>query len=521
MPSFRDEYDQRYKSAQTEFLRIRNQYALIGFGNDVKDIYTEALLRTNEQLSVVRTKSSRLYSILDTIEKSKDIPIEALIQMVSRSINDTSLLSRVDPLANMATTESLLKTNSESSPLRQQLMAAQTDLDTLSSQYGDNHPLVAKILKRVESLQVIIAEMEADEAARLEAKKQQIDKISSNPTSAKERLELMVLSMQEEGAVLRKEQEVLEDFARENEAKSKEMNYAYAQLQVAQEEMNTIRESAESLRSALERLTFGSGYGGKVMKRLEIQPNGVPDGPWLYKYAFVSAFIGACAFTGLAYLLELADRSYRGPDEIARDLGVPILGHLQMTTLTRKDRKDENLDLSLVAFHKAKSTASEAFRGVRTAIYFGNQAGNIKVIQVTSPVPGDGKSTVAANLAISIAQSGRKTLLLDCDMRRPRLAKLVGVRDDIGLTNILAGKLTLDEAVQTTGVANMDVLTCGRRPGNPAELLLSDDFVDVINALRERYDYYHHGYTADFSGQRSRQCLGLCRRCDIDTSTSS
>ncbi len=74
-------------------------------------------------------------------------------------------------------------------------------------------------------------------------------------------------------------------------------------------------------------------------------------------------------------------------------------------------------------------------------------------------------------------------------MRRPRLAKLVGVRDDIGLTNILAGKLTLDEAVQTTGVANMDVLTCGRRPGNPAELLLSDDFVDVINALRERYDY--------------------------------
>ncbi len=62
-------------------------------------------------------------------------------------------------------------------------------------------------------------------------------------------------------------------------------------------------------------------------------------------------------------------------------------------------------------------------------------------------------------------------------------------RDDIGLTNILAGKLTLDEAVQTTGVANMDVLTCGRRPGNPAELLLSDDFVDVINALRERYDY--------------------------------
>jgi polysaccharide biosynthesis transport protein len=111
------------------------------------------------------------------------------------------------------------------------------------------------------------------------------------------------------------------------------------------------------------------------------------------------------------------------------------------------------------------------------------------VIQVTSPVPGDGKSTVAANLAISMAQSGRKTLLLDCDMRRPRLAKLIGVREDIGLTNILAGKLKLEEAIQPSAVANMDVLTCGRRPGHPAELLLSDDFVDVVNSLRDQYDY--------------------------------
>jgi capsular exopolysaccharide synthesis family protein len=157
--------------------------------------------------------------------------------------------------------------------------------------------------------------------------------------------------------------------------------------------------------------------------------------------------------------------------------------------LTRKDRKDENLDLSLVAFHKPKSTASEAYRGVRTAIYFGNQAGTIKVIQVTSPVPGDGKSTVATNLAVSIAQSGRRTLLLDCDMRRPRLAKLMGARDDIGLTNVLAGKLTLEEAIQATPSANLEILTCGRRPGNPAELLLSDDFVDVVNALRDKYDY--------------------------------
>lgn len=489
LAKFRDDYDTRYKKAQLDFLALRKQYPLIGLGSEMKDPFTEALLRANEQLSASRAKSSKIFSILDTIEKSKDMPVESLIQMVSRTISDPTLLSRVDPLSNMVTTENLLKSDSESSPLRRELVSAQTELDTLRAQYGDQYPLVAKILKKVESLQSVIAEMELHEAELLEDKKKRIAGVNATPLSSKERLELMVMSLQQEGNVLLKEQDVFTEISRENEAKSKEMQDAVAHLQVLQEDMNTIRESAEDLRSALERLSFGAGYGGKLMKRLEVPQTGAPNGPFLLKYLLVSGLIGACAFTGLAYLLELADRSYRGPDEIARDLGVPILGHLQMTNLTRKDRKDENLDLSLVAFHKAKSTASEAFRGVRTAIYFGNQAGNIKVIQVTSPVPGDGKSTVAANLAISIAQSGRKTLLLDCDMRRPRLAKLVGVRDDIGLTNILAGKLTVDEALQTTGVANMDVLTCGRRPGNPAELLLSDDFVDVVNALRERYDY--------------------------------
>jgi len=143
----------------------------------------------------------------------------------------------------------------------------------------------------------------------------------------------------------------------------------------------------------------------------------------------------------------------------------------------------------MVTFHKPKSTAAEAFRGVRTAVYFGNHSGNLKVIQVTSPVPGDGKSTVAANLASTIAQSGRKTLLLDGDMRRPRLAKLLGAREDIGLTNIMAGKMTINEAIQTTSIPNLEILTCGRRPGNPAELLLSDSFFDIIRELREKYDF--------------------------------
>ncbi len=492
LAKFRDEYDTRSKKAQEEYLRIRDRYPLIGIGNEMRDPYTEALLRANEALSVSVTKSTKILSILDSVERSKGDKVDSLLAMIGRQINDSSLLQRANPLTEMIQEDSFLKTGAQSFSQRlemEQLAPAQMKLEQHRNSYGDQHPLVLPLLKQVEMLKENIAELRAqEEAERLKAQ-ERLQENKADPISPEQRLAIIVGSLQEEVKVLLGEQKVLQETARENESKSKEMNYAIAQLEVVRNEMNTIRESAEELRSALEKLSFGTGYGSKVMKRLEVQSTGAPAGPFLVKYLGISAFLGACLFSGLAYLLELADRSYRSPDEIARDLGVPILGHLQMTTLTRKDRKDDNLDLSLVAFHKAKSTASEAYRGVRTAIYFGNQAGNIKVIQVTSPVPGDGKSTVAANLAISIAQSGRRTLLLDCDMRRPRLAKLIGVRDDIGLTNVLSGKLELDQAIQTTCVPNLEVLTCGRRPGNPAELLLSDDFVDVINSLREKFDY--------------------------------
>jgi capsular exopolysaccharide synthesis family protein len=489
LKKYSDDYDNRYKVATQNYLKLQKESPFIGFGSEMKDPYTEALIHINEQLMASRQSSQRIFNILDTIEKSAGEEVESLISMVSRAIKDPNLLNRIDPVASMMNEQRFIETTSSTANLREKLLAAKAELEVQKETFGNLHPHVVKLQKNVDAIEASINELDARDAAIREEKLNKLKGVSAAAISPADRLRFMVLSLQHEGAVLLREQEVLQESAQQNAIESKKMGDALTVLKVAQDDMNTIRESAEDLKAALERLTIGAGYGGKIMKPLEIPSTGAPNGPFLHNYLLISSFIGACLFTGLAYLLELADRSYRGPDEIARDLGVPILGHLQMTTLTRKDRKDEKVDLSLVAFHKSKSTAAEAYRGVRTAIYFGNQAGNIKVIQVTSPVPGDGKSTVASNLAISVAQSGRKTLLFDCDMRRPRQAKLLGVRDDIGLTNVLAGKQTLDEAIQTTAVPNMDVLTCGRRPGNPAELLLSDDFVDVVTGLRERYDY--------------------------------
>lgn len=490
---FRDDYDVRARTARENYLKLTRATPLIRDGDGFKDPDTVALLATIQQVGEINTKIGSFASAIETAETSANREggknIEAILTFLSRVTHDPTFLKQ-DLLAEEQRRQSFLSTDAPSSMYRlNSLEPLQDEYRALESNLGDGHPALTRLRFRIEGMKARIQEMEIAEAEERKKKEALLSGINSETRDPALLLSIVLGSMNEQLMSLQREKDQLMKQASELAAKSKEQQYAIVELEVLKQEMDSINQSAEELKTALNRLNMGTGSGTKVMKRLEVPSLGYADGPYLWKYLALSAFIGAGLFTCLAYLLELADRSYRGPDEIARDLGVPILGHIQMSNLTRKDRKDEKIDLSMVTFHKAKSTASEAFRGVRTAVYFGNQAGSIKVIQITSPVPGDGKSTVAANLAFSIAQSGRRTLLMDCDMRRPRLAKLIGVRDDLGLTNVLAGKATLEEAIQATVADHMDILTCGRRPGNPAELLLSDDFVDVVNALRERYDY--------------------------------
>ena len=107
---------------------------------------------------------------------------------------------------------------------------------------------------------------------------------------------------------------------------------------------------------------------------------------------------------------------------------------------------------------------------------------------MTSPNPGDGKSTISANMALSMAESGKRVLLIDADLRRPRVHKLFGVPNAIGLWQVIDGEAEIDEATGTTEVPNLWVMTSGGRPSNPAELLTTARFKDFLDVVRERYD---------------------------------
>jgi capsular exopolysaccharide synthesis family protein len=121
-------------------------------------------------------------------------------------------------------------------------------------------------------------------------------------------------------------------------------------------------------------------------------------------------------------------------------------------------------------------------------VFFGAPKGEAKTILVTSPAPGDGKSTLVSNLAIAMAQAGQRTLVIDGDFRRPVQHKIFEIDEKRGLSGVLAGRHTIDDAIQPGPVKGLDVLACGPDVPNPSELLNSDAFAETLKNLSERYD---------------------------------
>lgn len=148
-----------------------------------------------------------------------------------------------------------------------------------------------------------------------------------------------------------------------------------------------------------------------------------------------------------------------------------------------------NGERPLIVHGDPKSVGSEAFRTLRTNLRFVSPDQELKTILVTSVGPGDGKSTVSANLAVAFAQSGQRVALVGCDLRKPVLHKIFPMDNSVGLTALLTGNAVLDEIfVAIEEVPGLDVIPTGPVPPNPAELLQSKAMANVIAELREGYD---------------------------------
>ncbi|MFT4555412.1 MAG: succinoglycan biosynthesis transport protein ExoP [Planctomycetaceae bacterium] len=190
---------------------------------------------------------------------------------------------------------------------------------------------------------------------------------------------------------------------------------------------------------------------------------------------------------GLIFLREWSDTTLKSVDEIRASIPLPILGSVPSFDAKALGISGSPLQTALCYFHRPGSPEAEAYRSFRTSFLVTLSEGQ-RIIQVTSPEPGDGKSTLISNLAIAMAQSGKQVLLIDSDLRRPTIHTLFGMRRDIGVTEVLSGEIDLLTAAQQSVVDGLSVLTCGSLPSNPAEMLASGSYAKMLRDAEHEFD---------------------------------
>jgi succinoglycan biosynthesis transport protein ExoP len=198
----------------------------------------------------------------------------------------------------------------------------------------------------------------------------------------------------------------------------------------------------------------------------------------------VLALAGGGVFAGsLAFFFEYMDNRIKSPEEIKTHLGLPCLGLLPALS-----PKLAGGAYPLVS-NGVPLMFSEAMRAIRTNILFSSSTPGAQTLVVTSTGPGEGKSIVASNLAISLAHADSRVLLIDADMRKPKVHDIFSLPQEPGLSNLLVGQVKANETVRSTSVTGLWVLTAGRTPPNPAELVGSKRFRDFLGSLNERFDW--------------------------------
>lgn len=212
----------------------------------------------------------------------------------------------------------------------------------------------------------------------------------------------------------------------------------------------------------------------------------VPISPKPTETALLGAAIGLLITAAIVFLIEFLDDTLKTPDEIKAILEVPVIGFIG--ELKQSSKKGEDA-LGVYVAKNPRSPVAEAFRSLRTNLEYSSVDNPVKTILVTSSGESEGKSTIAANLAIVEAQSGKAVVIVDADMRRPKVHLQFSKPNRMGLSDVVTGKLGIDDVLKTYDqVENLSIITCGTIPPNPAELLGSERMSQTLKDLKMRFD---------------------------------
>lgn len=330
---------------------------------------------------------------------------------------------------------------------------AKAKVDELSKRYGARHPTM--------------------EAARTE--------LAAAQASLRGQVEQVVASIERNYQLAVANENSLRASVNANKAQIQDISRKEFKLRELQREVDTNRALYDTFLTRLKETAATSDLDSASAR--VVDPATVPTEPVKPKKALIvvlATFLAGLVGVGLVLLLEALNNTFKSTDEVESTLNLPVLGILPL--IKKADRKQiANLFTS-----DTDKSFSESIRTIRTSVVLSAMEEPHKILVVTSSVPGEGKSTVAANLAFALGQM-EKVLLIDADMRRPTLAKNFGFAVGTpGLANLIAGTAKLEECIKE--VDGVDMLSAGAVPPNPLELLSSPRFSKVIEFLRSKYD---------------------------------
>jgi capsular exopolysaccharide synthesis family protein len=350
----------------------------------------------------------------------------------------------------------------------------------LLNQYGNDHPQLRAIRRQIETVERIRTQELASIRGGRTGQGIDPDIVSSFLSMMERKVELLV---SEEGEI---------------ESQIKTIQEKSTSVSALVEKLNALRRERERLEigyaAIIERMSELNALKEHLWRNLSIlDPPSVPEvvAPKLSICLAAGLFLGGLTGLGFAAFKDIAEKTFRSSDDVGELLGTPVIGHINMFEKRRIRKREDFPQLApeLVSLHQPSTPPAEAYRSLRTTIFFNAQKSNAKVIQLTSPIPGDGKSTTISNLAISIAQSGKRVILLDADFRKPVQHKLFGLDNGSGATSVIYGETAWQDAAQVVIPGALSILPAGPIPHNPAELLTSEQFPQLIETLKAEFDY--------------------------------
>ncbi len=433
-------YSLQWMSAKAEEEREKLERAERALQQYMRD---NDLVTVENQLSVSPQKLTEFSSQMSKAEAQRK-ELESLLEQIREAGGDVNKLENIPVFAESAVLKGL----------RERMYKARQNITELSKKFGPKHPTMIKAQEEIDTLQ--------------KERQFEVQRIVSSTENAFQLADSRARDLQElidgtKGELL-------------------DLNEKYIQYSILKREVDSSRVLYDTLQTSIKKegvTEQSQSVNIWVVKEAELPL--APAKPNKKRGLLLGLVLGLFGGIGLAFLVEYLDNSVKSETELERRYGLTVLGSVQQL-----GKQEDRIESAIV--RQPLSPLAESYRLVRSNLLLSSAEKPPRVILITSMSPSEGKTITTINLARILAQGGKKVMVIDCDLRRPRMHTLFGLKVDNGLSSYLSGNIPKVVAGTIPG-EQVSLVVAGPKPPNPAELLSSKKMEELIAMVRERYDF--------------------------------